>query len=153
MSFYIYKKNKYQHIFRYLILILCVGLSSLMVYKSINLKNLEYLQQEELFQLNQQYQELSHISTQENKKSGINLAEIERMTFYPNNVIQLKQIDYKQQTQQIFIQGFAQSIEDIDQLKNDLNQENIFKDMNVTSATIDRNSKTFHLEFRLQGQL
>lgn len=153
MSFYIYKKNKYQHIYRYLILILCVGVSSLMIYKFINIKNLVDRQQEELFQLQQQYQELSDISTQENKKSGINLAEIERMTFYPNNVIQLKQIDYKQQTQQIFIQGFAQSVEDIDQLKTDLTQENIFKDINVTSAAMDRNSKTFHMEFRLQGQL
>lgn len=153
MSFYIYKKNKYQHIFRSLILILCAGLSSLMVYKSINLKNLVDRQQEELFQLQQQYQELSHISTQENKKSGINLAEIERMIFYPNNVIQLKQIDYKQQTQQIFIQGFAQSIEDVDQLKTDLSQENIFKYINVTSAAMNHNSKTFHMEFRVQGQL
>ncbi|MCO4183039.1 hypothetical protein LN615_20380, partial [Proteus terrae] len=94
-----------------------------MIYKFINIKNLVDRQQEELFQLQQQYQELSHISTQENKKSGINLAEIERMIFYPNNVIQLKQIDYKQQTQQIFIQGFAQSIEDVDQFKIGLNQE------------------------------
>ncbi|OTG74013.1 hypothetical protein B9T26_07705 [Acinetobacter sp. ANC 4169] len=153
MSFYIYKKNKYQHIYRYLILTLCVGLSSLMIYKLINIENLVDHQQEELFQLQQQYQELSHIPTQENKKSGINLAEIERMTFYPNNVIQLKQIDYKQQTQQIFIQGFAKSVEEIEQLKIDLNQENIFRDINITSTAMDRNSKTFKMEFRLQGQL
>ncbi len=153
MNFYIYKKNKYQHIYRYLTLTLCVGLLSLIIYKLINIENLAHHQKEELFQLEQQYQELSRIPTHENKKLGINLDEIERMIFYPNHVIQLKKIDYKQQTQQIFIQGFAKSIEEIDQLKIDLNQKNIFKDIHITSVTMDGNSKTFKTEFRLQGQL
>lgn len=153
MSFYIYKKDKYKNIYRFLILMISLSVLFLLLYETFNKKNEVDLLQNEVYELEKIYDELSHTSKDAPKKLELDLSEIERLVFYPNDYIQFKEIEYNEQIQQLFINGFAQSIDNINQLKIDLNQEQSFKSIDIISTATDPNKKEFSIEFKIQGQL